>query len=162
MTAIPPPVQTVLDLFTTHLPEVRFGDLDAQSLARAAEEVQVASDVAAAAQGALESARVVLHERQEALLSQVQRALAYARVFAEADEALSARLEAVALPRAARRPRADASASASGNDALVLTPTADAGRRPRGRPRKSPLAPVSASTATEEPMMLEGLAAAGE
>jgi hypothetical protein len=160
MSAIPLPVQTVLDLFETHLGDVRFGDVDAQSLARVAGEVRAAADVVAAAQAALESARVVLHERQEALLAQAQRGLAYARVYAEADAALSAQLEAVSLPRAARRPRQEPSAEPG--DALVLTerPLPPA-RRPRGRPRKVPLAVAPAAPLDVEPM-LEGLSATGE
>ena len=163
MTTIAPPIQTVLDLFAAHLTDVRFGDLDAQSLARAASDVHAAGEVLAAAQLALDSARGTLQERQEVLLLQVQRALAYARVYAEADESLSARLDAVALPRGARRPRADTlGGSSSGvTSELVLTsaegpPTA---RRPRGRPRKS--SAPNLPPAPPEPM-LEGLAHAGE
>jgi hypothetical protein len=99
MIAIPPAVKSVLDLFTTDLADVRFGDLDAPALARIAGDVQAASDVVVAAQLALDVARGALHERQEVLLQQAQRALAYARVYAEADLALTARLDAITLPR---------------------------------------------------------------
>ncbi|MDB5212204.1 MAG: hypothetical protein JWO86_131 [Myxococcaceae bacterium] len=160
MTAIPPAVQTVLDLFTTDLADVRFGDLDAPTLARIASDVQAASDVVVAAQLALDVARGALHERQETLLQQAQRALAYARVYAEADLALTARLDAITLPRASRRPRSDASgasgASGAESESLVLTSEAEPARRPRGRPRK--LATVSA----EPEPMLEGLAHSAE
>ena len=156
MTPIPAPIQTLLDLFSSHLADVRFGDIDAPSLARLAADVQLASEVTAGAQVALDSARITLHERQEALLLHAQRALAYARVYAEADESLSARLEAVTLPRAARRARPDASAS----EALVLTAQANLAPRPRGRPRKL-AAPNTPPTLAAEPM-LEGLLHAGE
>jgi hypothetical protein len=175
MTAISPPVRTVLDLFSTHLPDVRFGDVDASSLARVASDVETAAEVVASAQAALESARVVLHERQEVLLQQVQRALAYARVYAEADEALSAQLEAVSLPRPARRTRADVAAVsvAGASDALVLTSEPQVPRRPRGRPRKVAVASVPsgasgasgeslASVALAEPALLDSLSATGE
>lgn len=158
MNAISPPVRTVLDLFTTHLSDVRFGDVDAKALTRLADETQSAAEVVAYANAALESARVVLHERQEALLLAAQRALAYARVYAEADEELSAHLEAVTLPRAARRsskaePKASAGArlDASG-EALVLTSDPQPARRPRGRPRKM----TTTSFAVDAPM-LDGL-----
>jgi multidrug efflux pump subunit AcrA (membrane-fusion protein) len=130
---IPGPLQGVLDVFATTLADVRFGDVDAATLARLATEVDAAANVVAAAQATLESARAALHERQEALMLAAQRALAYARVYAEADAALSARLDAINLPRAARRPRADAAALPV--DAIA---SADAlpPRRPRGRPRK--------------------------
>lgn len=146
MNAIPTPVQTVLDLFATHLPAVRFGDLDAQSLARTAGEVQAAAEAVAVAQASLDSARGALHERQEAMLGQVQRALAYARVYAEADEELTARIDAVALPRGQRRSRAEPASSSPRIDELVLTEGPSAPRRQRGRPRKSP-APYEATVA---------------
>lgn len=162
MTAIPPAVQAVLDLFTTDLADVRFGDLDAPALARLASDVQAASEIVASAQIALDLARGALHERQEALLQQAQRALAYARVFAEADVALTARLDAITLPRASRRPRSDGSTSTgtgahgAAGDSLVLTSELEPARRPRGRPRKLPAVQVH-----EEPM-LEGLAHSAE
>jgi hypothetical protein len=158
MTAIAPPIQTILDLFDSDLADVRFGDVDAKSLARIKADTQVAADVVTAAQIALDAARITLHERQEALLLHAQRALAYARVYAEADESLSARLEAVTLPRAARRARGEASAPPN---ELVLTTSGDApaARRPRGRPRKLPAASLPGDL--PEPM-LEGLLHVGE
>lgn len=144
MNAIPSPVHTVLDLFATDLAGVRFGDVDSNVLAALAAEVQSAADAVASAQALLDDARSKLQERQEALLLQVQRALAYARVYAEADAALTARIETIALPRPARRPRAD--------EVLTLSPDEAPPRRPRGRPRK-----VSA-----EAPMLEGVTASAE
>jgi hypothetical protein len=132
MNAIPVAVQTVLDLFTTALVDVRFADLDGQALARLANEVETAAGALATAQSALDAARDALQEKQDALLQQAQRALAYARVYAEADEALSAQLDAVTLPRATRRARVE--------DALVLSPELQPAPRPRGRPRKAPAA----------------------
>jgi hypothetical protein len=141
MTAIPPPVEAVLDLFATDLADVRFGDLDAPALARIAGDVQAASEVVVAAQLALDVARGALHERQEALLQQAQRALAYARVYAEADVALTARLDAITLPRGSRRARSETSTNASAEtESLVLTSEGEPVRRPRGRPRKLPIA----------------------
>jgi len=169
MTAIPPAVQTVLDLFTTDLADVRFGDLDAPALARIASDVEAASEVVVAAQLALDVARGALHERQETLLQQAQRALAYARVYAEADLALTARLDAIALPRASRRSRNEPGTSTSASDAasasLVLTSEAEpAARRPRGRPRKLPAVSernLAAALPAPEPM-LEGFAHSAE
>ena len=129
MEAISAPIQSLLDLFATALGDVRFGDVDAKTLARVAADVESAAAVVAATQATLDEAREALQERQEALLAQAQRALAYARVYAESDAALTERLEAIALPRSGRR------AKASG-EALVLSTESDAARRPRGRPRK--------------------------
>jgi hypothetical protein len=133
--AIPAPIQTLLDLFTTSLADVRFADVDGQALVRYAADVEAAAEAVAAAQLALDATREALQEKQDALLQQAQRALAYARVYAESDAALSDRLDAVSLPRAARRSRAE--------DALVLSSAPQPTTRPRGRPRK---ARVTAST----------------
>jgi hypothetical protein len=126
---IPVPIQTLLDLFTTCLADVRFADVDGQTLGRYAADVEAAAEGVAAAQLALDATRETLQETQDALLQQAQRALAYARVYAESDEGLSGRLEAVSLPRATRRSRAE--------DALVLSAAPQSIPRPRGRPRKT-------------------------
>ncbi len=135
MSAIPAPIQTLLDLFTTSLADVRFADLDGQTLASSAAEVEVAARSVAAAQAALDGAREAMQAKQDALLQRAQRALAYARVYAESDEALSQKLDAVSLPRAPRRPRAE--------DALVLSADPQPAPRPRGRPRKVPVAELT-------------------
>jgi hypothetical protein len=127
--AIPPPIQTLLDLFTTSLADVRFADLDGQTLGRLAAEVESASEAVASAQLALDAAREILQQRQEALLQRAQSALAYSRVYAESDEALSRQLDAVSLPRSTRRPR--------GVEGLVLSAEPQPAPRPRGRPRKA-------------------------
>ena len=129
MSAIPPPIQTLLDLFTTTLADVRFADVDGQTLARCAAGVEATADAVAAAQAALDVAREALRDKQDVLLREAQRALAYARVYAESDEALSKRLEAVTLPRATRRPSAE--------EVLVLSADVKPSPRPRGRPRKA-------------------------
>jgi hypothetical protein len=132
MTAIPAPIQTLLDLFTTSLVDVRFADVDAPALARLASGVEAAAEAVSDAQAALDATREALQERQDALLQHAQRALAYARVYAEGDASLSERLDTVNLPRATRRARAE--------DALVLSADAEPVARPRGRPRKAPIA----------------------
>jgi multidrug efflux pump subunit AcrA (membrane-fusion protein) len=134
MSAIPVPIQTLLDLFSTSLTDVRFADVDGQALARYAADVDAAAEAVPAAQSVLDSAREALQEKQDALLQQAQRALAYARVYAEGDEALGGKLEAVSLPRTTRRSRVE--------DALVLSaaPQPSPRSRPRGRPRKAPVA----------------------
>jgi hypothetical protein len=140
MTAIPAPIQTVLDLFTTSLADVRFADVDGPTLARLAAGVEAAALAVATAQAALDAARDALQERQDALLQHAQRALAYARVYAEGDAALSQQLDTVTLPRPTRRARAE--------DALVLAADVQPAPRPRGRPRKVPVAePLSETMA---------------
>ena len=129
MEAISSPIQSLLDVFASDLTDVRFGDIDAQTLGRLAVDVESAATVVSSAQAALDSAREMLVVRQDTLLQHAQRAIAYARVFAENDDALSARLSAIALPRLARRTR-------QSGDALVLSPDPEPAPRPRARPRK--------------------------
>jgi multidrug efflux pump subunit AcrA (membrane-fusion protein) len=132
MIAINPAVQALLDLFATSLADVRFADVDGPSLARCAAEVEAAAQAEAVARSALDAANLALQEKQEALLQRAQRALAYARVYAESDTTLTASLEAIGLPRGTRR--------ATVGDALVLSAASDTSPRPRGRPRKRPAA----------------------
>jgi len=129
MEAIPAPIQSLLDLFAADLTDVRFADVDATTLQRIATDVKAAADVVSSAELALDAARAALHEHQETLLQYAQRALAYARVYGENDEAMSARLEAITLPRAARRARA-------GAEALVLSTEPQLAARTRTRSRK--------------------------
>jgi multidrug efflux pump subunit AcrA (membrane-fusion protein) len=103
MTPIPPAVQQVLDVYETSLRLVKFGDLEATVLASAAEEVVLAATALESAEALLETARATLLEKQEALLQKTQRALAYARVYAEGDPELAARVEGIALARSSRR-----------------------------------------------------------
>ncbi|HSY25147.1 MAG TPA: hypothetical protein VK841_23640 [Polyangiaceae bacterium] len=137
--AIPAPVQTILALFTTSLVDVRFADVDGPTLAHLAADVETAAESVAAAQAALDAARETLQTRQDALLQHAQRALAYARVYAEGDVALSQQLETISLPRPTRRAR--------GEDTLVLAADdVQPGPRPRGRPRKVPVAQTGAES----------------
>jgi hypothetical protein len=137
MSAISPPVQAVIDLFAEPLRDVRFADVGASTLAELAASTQAAAEVVAAREAELAEARQALQERQDALLVQAQRALAYARVYAETDPVLTERLEQIALPRAARRPRAD-------GDVLVLQPDA----APRARRPASPVGDPTADRAS--------------
>jgi len=122
-------IQSVLEVFTTELKEVRFGEVDADALTRAAADVATAAAAVAAAEETLGAARAVHDERADALVQLAQRALAYARVYAEPDAALTARLDAIALPRSPRRGRP--------LTLEVSSPEARPAPRPRGRPRKS-------------------------
>lgn len=130
MDAIAPPIQALLDLFTAELRDVRFGDMDATTLASHAAGVDEAARELASAQALVEEARSRLTDRQETLLHHANRALAYARVYADTNTALVARLDSIALPRTARRTRAGGDDSGATLDPQPL--------RPRGRPRKVP------------------------
>ncbi len=129
---IPPAIESLIALFHSDLQAVRFPDVDAEALELVADEVRAASSEVQRAEEALAAAMRELAQRQESLLQKSQRALAYARIFAEENPDLLTRLDAVQLPRAARKPtRTDASLNATSESAEPA-----AGRR-RGRPRKS-------------------------
>jgi hypothetical protein len=132
-TPIPPAVQQVLHMYETNLPLVKFGDLEATVLAKAAEEVVLAATVLEHAEAALETARVALLEKQEDLLQKALRALAYARVYAEGDAELAARVEEISLVRSSRRAQ-----KVEGIEGGQPAPTAQAPRR-RARPRQPDL-----------------------
>jgi hypothetical protein len=132
MDALTAPILAAIELFETTLSEVRFPDVDARTLASAAADVDAAGRAVAVAQAALDSARSALQERQDALLWQVHKAIAYARVYAENDEALIQRLNSIPLPRGGRIGR-------SKDDALVLSAVPDADASPRRRRRRSPM-----------------------
>jgi hypothetical protein len=108
MTLLSPPVQAVLELFQGPLADVRFADVDAAGLAGVAAEVESAAAEVARQEAQLAELRQSLTERQDALLVLAQRALAYARVYAEHDEALTEQLARISLPRAAKPRKANA------------------------------------------------------
>ena len=111
MTLLSPPVQAVLELFQGPLADVRFADVDAAGLAQLATEVEAAAASVAHQEALLGELRQSLTERQDALLLLAQRAVAYARVYAEHDEVLTEQLSRIALPRAGKARKLSATKS---------------------------------------------------
>jgi hypothetical protein len=121
MTSTPQAVQAVLELFKGPLADLRFADVDAERLESLAAEVEHAAAAVQEQEAQLAALRLALGERQDALLSLAQRALSYARVYAESDEALSARLNAISLPRAAKPRKGErARAAQTQSDVTVM------------------------------------------
>jgi hypothetical protein len=116
MTSLSAPVQSVIELFQGPLSDVRFADVDAAGLANLAAEVESAASAVAQQEARLTELRQTLVDRQDALLLLAQRAVAYARVYAEHDEALSEQLARITLPRAGK-PRKASTAKPAGADA---------------------------------------------
>ena len=132
---ISPALQTLLELFHQELQKVKFPDVDGAVLGEAAARVRGRAEEVARAQAALEAARQSLYESQEALLQKGQRALAYARVFAEDDAELSAKLDAVSLPRPVRRAaRVDGAPVAEAAPVSEENSPKRRGRPPKARP----------------------------
>ena len=141
--AVSPAVRSVLDLYAAELAPVKFPDLDADILRAAAALATQRAEEMAQAESALEKARTGVVEAQDALLLKAHRALAYAKVFAEEDPALTAKIEAIALPRTPRRqllrgfePLAPVGASPPA-EATSAPIAGGAAPRRRGRPPKA-------------------------
>lgn len=124
MTSLPAPVQAVLELFQGPLSDVRFADVDAAGLANLAAEVEGAASAVAQQEAQLNELKQTLAEKQDALLLLTQRAVAYARVYAEHDEALTAQLASITLPRVAKPRKASAAKPPSAE--ASATPEAEA------------------------------------
>lgn len=121
MTSLSAPVQAVLELFQGPLADVRFADVDAAGLANLAAAVDSAATEVAQQEAQLAELRQALVERQDALLLLAQRAVAYARVYAEHDEALTEQLSRITLPRAAK-PKKPGAAKAAGEPSVEVAP----------------------------------------
>lgn len=89
------PVRDVVAIFDAAADQLRFPDMDAGVLRAAVEAVEAAQDEVRRLEAALLDARRRLEDTQDGLLHKAQRALAYARIFAESDPALLARLERI-------------------------------------------------------------------
>jgi|GEM_PF-661694 len=111
MSPLPAPVQAILELFQGPLAEVRFADVDAAVLANAAHSVEAAVAAVVEVEAQLAELKQALADKQEALLVLTQRALAYARVYAENDEALSEQLAGIVLSRASKPRKAPVKAT---------------------------------------------------
>ena len=142
----PPAIQSVLELFKGPLASVRFADVDAAGLANLAAEVESAANEVNGHEAKLAQLRQELVGRQEALLLLAQRALAYARVYAENDDALLEELNRIALPRGAKARKPNATKTSSADDAAAPALTAQA----------------SAAAETTEPVEAEAPAVADE
>ena len=126
MSSTPQAVQAVLELFKGPLAELRFADVDAKGLERLAAEVELAAVAVQEQEAQLAALRLSLGERQDALLSLAQRALAYARVYAENDEALSARLNAISLPRAVKPRKSERARTPQAQSEVPIAASAEA------------------------------------
>ena len=124
---LPPDLQQLLQLFSS-LPDIRFPELDAAGLQQAVARVKEKQLELLALDAERDALRTALEEEHEALLRKGHRLHSYLKVFAEADEALAPKVNALVLPRL-RKP------------AVVLA-AAEGERAPtpkkRGRPRKTP------------------------
>lgn len=95
----------LVELFRGQLREVRFPDADAERLGASIDAVLAANDLVAHAEAALEAAREALGMKQQALVQETERTLAYARVYAADRPELQAALDAMPTSRStAKKP----------------------------------------------------------
>jgi len=113
---LPVDVRAVIDLFATHLAKVAFPDVDAASLRKQADELRAEHVNVERARDALAAAVAVSEARLAKLTESCARAIAYARIYSEAN------------PQ--RQPIADAIAALTETQEALPTKT---GKR-RGRP----------------------------
>ncbi|HET7539881.1 MAG TPA: hypothetical protein VFK05_08415 [Polyangiaceae bacterium] len=113
MSQLSPSIQAVLELFQGPLAELRFAEVDAAALNESASEVEKLASAVAEQEARLTELRQSLTDRQDALLLLAQRALAYARIYAEHEPELSEQLSRITLPKASkpRKPNAKAAGS---------------------------------------------------
>lgn len=135
---IPAPIQTLVALFEETLTAVNFPDVNTTVLQEASQAVVDAHTQVTRLEAELAAARAALSERQDALLGKAQRALAYARIFAEEQPGGSlTRLDAVSLPRPGRRtPKVEATVEpvAAGEQLATSEAPRKRGRPPPARP----------------------------
>ncbi|MEZ4293481.1 MAG: hypothetical protein R3B70_00780 [Polyangiaceae bacterium] len=122
---IPTAVKELLSLFDGPLSEVRFPDVDGPALRDQVAEVDAAVKEVEAAAAAWAEAKRTVDARLEVLLQKAQRALAYARVYAEDKPELDAQLAGIVVPKWGD-PRG-----------TKLTSGESVAARKRGRPRKN-------------------------
>lgn len=157
MSYISPSVQAVIDLFQGPLAELRFADVDISALASLARAADAAAAELAEHEARLSELKQVLADRQEALLVLAQRGLAYARVYAEQDEALSEQLSRINLPKAAkpRKPSAKpASAEPASAEPAMVQASTTPGSADSAEPRaEEPVltAPLLDQSSADEP-----------
>ena len=125
---LPTDLQQLLQLFSS-LPDVRFPELDPGSLQVAVARVKDRQLELLSIEAQRDAVRLALEEEQEALLRKGHRLHAYLKVFAEHDEALATKVNALSLPRLRKPALPKTEAVVEG--APVPEP------KKRGRPRKA-------------------------
>ena len=140
--AVPAPLRALAILFTDALPRVVFPDVDAAALTASVAKVDAAQLEVTRLEEELAKARAHLDASRDDLVRIATRAHAYARVYAEDDDALRGRIDEIAVPRAKSRsntPKAaiNEAATATTATATATTATDIATNAPVKKKRKS-------------------------
>jgi hypothetical protein len=91
------PIAALIDVFGAHAAGLCFPDVDHATLEGLAAELRQAAAEVERCERALQQARQVLDERRDALRARAERGLAYARIYADDDQALREQLEGIDL-----------------------------------------------------------------
>lgn len=151
------PLQAVVDLFSGPLQGIRFADIDGEGLSGLASEVDALGNEVEVLEAQLTELRESLVQKQEVLLALAQQALAYARIYAESDEALTAELNEIVLPRSTK-PRkgvkspAERGAKAPKDDVDGSADAAEALSKPKRKGAATGVAPKAELAEVEPPL----------
>jgi hypothetical protein len=91
----------VIDLYAVELVEVRFPDLDLSALLYAQSELHAAQLEVERVEAVLAQARAEWDSRSQALTAKAERALAYARIYAQGDAELGPRIADIGKKKSA-------------------------------------------------------------
>ena len=120
---LPADLQHLLQLFSS-LPDVRFPELEPSGLQVAVAKVKEKHQELALLEAQRDKVRLALEEEQETLLRKGHRLHAYLKVYAEHDESLALKVNALSLPRLRKQ-------------AAVTEGEPVSAPKKRGRPRKT-------------------------
>ncbi len=140
---ISPSVKALVELFKNELSTVAFPGVDIAILEQLIADVQTYSDAVTKAEAALDAARTSLRETEETLTVKSQKALAYAKVYAEDKPEIAAKIDFVARIAGTSTPATPTRERDRDRDASD-------GPKRRGRPSKK-----AASDATPAPSGVE-------
>lgn len=108
-------VRQVIDLYAVELAEVRFPDMDLSSLLYAQTELHAAQVEIERVETELARARADWESRSQALTAKAERALAYARIYAQGDAELAPRIADIGKKKSGQPLHAADAAAVSGD-----------------------------------------------
>lgn len=132
---VPSDVGEFLDIYAEELPDVRFPDVDRDSLEALAGQVRERAAELARLHEEVRQAREALDQAQDELRKAACRGLAYAKIYADGNDELSGRLAELNLApgqqvermekKAKRQPKSKGKSKAAGDKDAEKAPTAE-------------------------------------
>lgn len=131
---VSPSIKALVELFKNELAAVTFPGVDGAMLEQLIGDVQRNTHAVVQAEAAVEAARAALRDSEEALAVKSQKALAYARVYAEDRPEIAAKVDVVSRIAGTSAPTNSASSVRERDGG------SDAPPKRRGRPKAKPAA----------------------